>query len=1372
MKGIISWHKRRTRIAIILILTIVIQVVIPILTNINIVNAVTRTCGDGATFKNLMDNANDGDVIEITNNFSCGNEFRIKNNCLVTLDLNNNTITFNINDAFEIGANSALLVKNGTLDKLDTSAGSAGIIILDGVTISSNIWLGHTVTWIINNSRIAHYSTEQGSINGGASSLHPVGSGANGNNYNYENSTPAMIGSGTNWTVNSDLSAEFNTVNSNSAIYNNVILLKDSTLTSDANLTASGITMDFSEYSMTTGDYFKISNDSGTNIIRNGTVNGNIDLSNGNGNIVLSNMNVTGDIYNNTHTVEISSGTYNNISSNAGKVIITGGYFVNKPDQEYLEDGYSAIPCDVNIGGIIYNYHVVQAYTVTFDANGHGTAPDIQEIEKGHTATKPTDPIEPKYTFEGWYEESTCITPYNFYAPVNSDITLYAKWTLNTITDDMVNISDNTQTYDGMEYSINVTNTTDATISYGITEETYDLEEPPKYKDVGTYIIYYKVTKDNYVDKTGYAVLTIEPAIITEIAFDNNEVTYDGEEHTIKVTGGLTGGTIKYGLEEGIYDLDKLPKYTDIGTYTIYYKATKDNYIDKIGTATITINPMPITVKAKDKIITYGDETPIFDYEVINGSLVTGEELSNINVSQLAETNAGTYIITVSQIEGSNSNYDITFENGTYTINKKEITPEVELNQPTFTYNVEDQKPNVSVKYNGKDLPLSEYLIQFTEDSTNVGNKQAIVSSQNVNYIFTDVVKEYVINPKAIDSSMVTIDKRQYVYDTKIKEPVIILKYEDTVLSKDIDYEVLDRSTISAKDAGNYNIIVKGKGNYAEEYTVPWTITKAMISGVEINGVETIYDGQNHNIDVTIPNNAKISFKTSVDSEYSNENPKFKDAGNYTVYYKVEIDNNYEVIENSAKVIITPKDVQVSADDKEKVYGEKDPELKYTAKGLVGFEKLEGITLSREAGEDVGAYTIIASKDTSKDLNYNIILNNGTLTIKKKEAKNPNINIITENIIYTGNKIEPQIVIKDNNDNIIPDNEYTVTYSNNRNAGEATITITNKDGGNYVVNGRKTFTINPKAINNPKIEFDQTEYKYTGSEIKPEITVRDEGIIISPDEYTISYSNNISDGQATAIITNKKNSNYIFNITVPFEIVKPGAIQIVNSNVPNANKAKLGDDFNSLYSKIYFTDEELEKQARGKNIDIYLEVKDISKIVSAEDKQAIMGKITENIGAYLDVSLFKKITGEDATKITNTKEPITITFEIPENLINNDPNINRTYAVVRLHEGIVTKLNTKVENNTITFETDEFSTYALVYSDENATDVVNTVIARINLIDLQKLIGGKSRIALARDSYDTLSDTQKELVTNYEILVRAENEYNQLYNQAISNSKK
>ena len=76
-----------------------------------------------------------------------------------------------------------------------------------------------------------------------------------------------------------------------------------------------------------------------------------------------------------------------------------------------------------------WTQQTVATYTVTFNANGHGTAPAAQKVKSGSTAKKPANPTATGYTFGGWYTEATCKNAYNFNTPVTRNITLYAKWT-------------------------------------------------------------------------------------------------------------------------------------------------------------------------------------------------------------------------------------------------------------------------------------------------------------------------------------------------------------------------------------------------------------------------------------------------------------------------------------------------------------------------------------------------------------------------------------------------------------------------------------------------------------------------------------------------------------------------------------------------------------------------------------------------------------------------------------------------------------------------------------------------------------------------------------------------------------------------------
>ena len=80
------------------------------------------------------------------------------------------------------------------------------------------------------------------------------------------------------------------------------------------------------------------------------------------------------------------------------------------------------------------------------------------------------------------------------------------------------------------------------------------------------------------------------------------------------------------------------------------------------------------------------------------------------------------------------------------------------------------------------------------------------------------------------------------------------------------------------------------------------------------------------------------------------------------------------------------------------------------------------------------------------------------VTISAKTVNSPTITLSETSYTYDGNAKEPTVTVKDG-ETTISASEYTVSYSNNSNVGTATVTITDKEGGNYTVSGSTTFTI-------------------------------------------------------------------------------------------------------------------------------------------------------------------------------------------------------------------------------------------------------------------------------------------------------------------------
>ena len=137
--------------------------------------------------------------------------------------------------------------------------------------------------------------------------------------------------------------------------------------------------------------------------------------------------------------------------------------------------------------------------------------------------------------------------------------------------------------------------------------------------------------------------------------------------------------------------------------------------------------------------------------------------------------------------------------------------------------------------------------------------------------------------------------------------------------------------------------------------------------------------------------------------------------------------------------------------------------------------------------------------------------------------------------LYTGYDIKPSLTVAVNNVTLIQNVDYNVSYSNNRNAGTATVTITGR--GNYTGTRTTTFRILSKNISNAVISSIDTQ-RYTGRDICPSVTVRiGSTVLVKNVDYTLSYQNNRSPGTASVTITGM--GTCTGSRTVTFKIAQP-----------------------------------------------------------------------------------------------------------------------------------------------------------------------------------------------------------------------------------------
>ncbi|MGF6989684.1 hypothetical protein M2150_000927 [Lachnospiraceae bacterium PM6-15] len=174
---------------------------------------------------------------------------------------------------------------------------------------------------------------------------------------------------------------------------------------------------------------------------------------------------------------------------------------------------------------------------------------------------------------------------------------------------------------------------------------------------------------------------------------------------------------------------------------------------------------------------------------------------------------------------------------------------------------------------------------------------------------------------------------------------------------------------------------------------------------------------------------------------------------------------------------------------------------------------------------------------------------------------------------YTGSAVTPIPVVTDGEPSLISSSDYMVSYTDNEKAGEATLTITATESGNYTGTAIKTFTIKQKALSDEMIAYIE-DVVATGAEVKPMITVTD-GVnsSITTADYTVEYTNNTDTGVAMVTIKATTEGNYSGSASRTFLILpseKSAGLTSVTKTYDGADHTvSFGPEDNLCFSEDY-----------------------------------------------------------------------------------------------------------------------------------------------------------------------------------------------------------
>ena len=207
-------------------------------------------------------------------------------------------------------------------------------------------------------------------------------------------------------------------------------------------------------------------------------------------------------------------------------------------------------------------------------------------------------------------------------------------------------------------------------------------------EEVGNYSDVLTATVGNL---NGNYTYTVEPGNFSIVPAGGNVVTidatgltktYDGQPVSVVAEASVDGSALLYSVDGSTWS-DANPEFTNAGTYTVYVKATHDGYEESAPvSATVVINPAPVTIAVADASKVAGVDDPAFSGTV--EGLVAEGDLGDINyVRPGGEEAAGVYVGALTALYTQNGNYEVTVLNGTFTITAAPVTPPTPPTPPT-----------------------------------------------------------------------------------------------------------------------------------------------------------------------------------------------------------------------------------------------------------------------------------------------------------------------------------------------------------------------------------------------------------------------------------------------------------------------------------------------------------------------------------------------------------------------------------------------------------------------------------------------------------------------------------------------------------------
>ena len=348
---------------------------------------------------------------------------------------------------------------------------------------------------------------------------------------------------------------------------------------------------------------------------------------------------------------------------------------------------------------------------------------------------------------------------------------------------------------------------------------------------------------------------------------------------------------------------------------------------------------------------------------------------------------------------------------------------------------------------------------------TGTGYVTVTASANGYNSVSKDV--KIVVSKKSLNNGLITLSETSYVYDGTYKKPAATVTFGGKVLQEGKDYTISYRNNLNV---GVTTVIATGMGDYTGYTSKNFTITKRAMAGGTVSVASSVsFTGSNITPSVTV----KVAGRTLTNgTDYTVSYSNNKNVGKATV--KITGKGNYSG-SLSAKFDIVPAKQQIqkletkykgfyidwaqkgSATGYDVEYSVK-ANMSGTVSKHLKANKPDTLTISGLSGDKTYYVRVRSYTNVNGKVYYGAWSDVKSIKTANNDITKATVSGISTKA-FTGKAITQNVTVKVGNTVLKNGTDYTVSYSNNKKVGKATVKITGK--GKYGGVITKTFKINP-----------------------------------------------------------------------------------------------------------------------------------------------------------------------------------------------------------------------------------------------------------------------------------------------------------------------